>query len=52
MRKYLHWDDSTLEELIRERWAHVRKKFINSKVDEMPDRLQAILDCHGDLIGY
>lgn len=52
VHKYHHWDDSTLEELIHEGWAHVSQEFINSKVDEMPDRLQAVLDCHGDMTGY
>ena len=51
-RKYPHWDDSKWKELIRERSAHVSQEFINSKVDEMPDRLQAVLDCHGDFTGY
>ncbi len=28
------------------------QEFINSKVDEMPDKVQAVLDCHGDMTGY
>ena len=52
MRNYPHWDDSTLEELIREGWARVRQEFIKSKLDETPDRLQAVLNCHGDMTGY
>ena len=52
MRKYSHWDDSTSEELIGEGWAHVSQEFRYSKVDEMPDRLQAVLDCNGDFTGY
>ncbi len=52
MRKYPHWDDSTLEELVREGWARVSQEFINSKVDEMPDKLQAVLDSHGDMTRY
>ena len=51
-RKYPHWDDATLENLIREGWAQVSQEFINKKVQEMPDRLQAVKDGHGDLTGY
>lgn len=50
--KYLHWNDSILEELIYERQAHVSQEFINFKVDEMPNRLQTILDCHNDMTEY
>ena len=52
VRKYPHWGDSTWEELIREGWARVSQEFINSKVDEMPERLQAVLDSHGNMTGY
>ena len=40
-RKYPHWDDATLENLIREGWAQVSQEFINKRVQEMPDRLRA-----------
>lgn len=52
MRKYPHWDDATLEELIREEWARVSQEFINSKVDEIPSRLRDITNVHGDMTGY
>lgn len=52
VRKYPYWDDSTWEELIREGWARVSQEFINSKVDEMPERLEAVLDSHGDMTGH
>lgn len=51
-RKYSHWDDATLENLIREGWAQVSQEFINQRVQEMPDRLQAVKDGHGELTGY
>lgn len=51
-RKYPHWDDATLETLIREGWAQVSQDFINRKVQEMPDRLQVVRDCKGALAGY
>lgn len=52
VRKYPHWDDATLEELIREGWARVSQEFINSKVDEMPNRLRDVINGHGDMTGY
>lgn len=30
--KFSHWDDATLENLIRERWAQVSQEFINKSV--------------------
>lgn len=51
-RKYPHWDDATLETLIEEGWAQVSQDFINRKVQEMPDRLQAVIDCKGALTAY
>lgn len=39
IRKYPHWDDATLKELILEGWSHVTQDFINKQVSTMPDRL-------------
>lgn len=52
VRKYPHWDHSTTVELIMEGWATVTQDFINSKVNEMPQRLQAVIDWDGAMTGY
>ena len=49
LRKYPHWDDATLKELILEGWT---QEFINKRVRSMPDRLQAVLDGEGATTGY
>lgn len=41
-RKYPHWDDDTLKELIKG-WAQVSQEFINSKVQEIPKRLRDVI---------
>ena len=35
-----------------EEWATVSQDFINSKVDEMPQRLQAVINEDGAMTGY
>ena len=30
----------------------VSQEFINKRVQEMPDRLRAVIDGHGELTGY
>ena len=52
LRSVAHWDDETTEELIIEGWAEVKQSFINRIVNEMPERLQAVIDGHGALTGY
>ena len=39
-------------ELVHEGWATVSQRFINEKVDEMPQRLQAVIDGDGAMTGY
>lgn len=52
VRKHPRWDDSTLEELVRAGRAGVSQEFINSKADEMPEKLQSGLDSHRNMTGY
>lgn len=51
-RKYPHWDDETLKELIVEGWAQVSQRFINEKVVEMLKRLREVGDGKGKMTGY
>ncbi len=37
---------------MREGWAQVSQEFNNKRVLEMPDRLQAVKDGHGESTGY
>lgn len=50
--KYPHLDDAALETLIREVWAQVAQDFINRKVEQIPERPQAVRDSEGTLAGY
>ena len=52
VRKFPHWDDSSLKELIIDEWGRVTQKFINERVDQMPERLQAVIDGKGAITGY
>jgi hypothetical protein len=52
LRKFPHWDDVTIKELIDEGWGCVSQAFINKKVDEMPDRLRAVIAGNGQMTGY
>ena len=52
LRKFPHWDDATTKELIVEGWGRVSQAFINEKVDQMPDRLRAVIEGDGQMTGY
>lgn len=52
VRKYPHWDDDTLEALIREGWSGVSQEFINERVRSMPERLKEVIKAHGAMTGY
>ena len=52
VRKFPHWDDNSLKELIIEGWGPVSQDFINERVDQMPARLQAVIDGKGAMTGY
>lgn len=51
-RKYPHWDDNTLKELIKEGWAQVSQEFINSRVQEISKRLRDVIVDEGEMTGY
>jgi hypothetical protein len=42
----------TTKELIDEGRGRVSQAFINEKVDEMPDRLRAVIADNGQMTGY
>ena len=46
------WDDATTKELIYEGWATALQKFLNEKVESMPEGLQAVKDREGKLSSY
>ncbi len=52
LRKYPHWDDSTMKGLVYEGWSYVPQKFINKSVRSMPDRLKAVIEGEGKMTGY
>ena len=52
VRKYPHWDDATLKELIRAGWDRVSQEFINERVRSMPERLQSVINSHVAITGY
>ena len=52
VRKFPHWDDASLEQLIREGWARVSQEFINERVLSMPKRLKEVKDAKGAMTGY
>lgn len=52
LKKYPHWDDATTKELIVEGWSGVSQSFINQKVEEIPDRLKAVIDGDGQMTDY
>ena len=52
LKKYPHWDDQTMKELIVERWAHVSQESINKNARSMPDRLRSVLVTEGKMTGY
>jgi hypothetical protein len=38
--------------LIKDDWARVSQEFINERVCQMPERLQAVIDAKGAMTGY
>ena len=52
IRKFPHYDEATTVGLIHEGWSNVSQNFINSKVAEMPKRLQAVIYGDGAIRGY
>jgi hypothetical protein len=52
VRKFLHWDDATIKNLIVKKWTHFSQSFINEKMIEMPHRLKTIIDEDDQIIDY
>ena len=52
VRKFPHWDDASLEQLIREGWARVSQEFINESGLSMPKGLKEVKDAKGAMTGY
>lgn len=52
VRKYPHWDEASLRQLIKNDWARVSQRFINEKTCEMFERLQSIIDAKGTMTDY
>ena len=52
LRKYPHWDDAITKGLICEGWEAVSQELVNAKVITVPERLKAVLDSGGQMIGY
>lgn len=52
VRKYSHWDDTTLRELIVERWNQISMNFINKQISSMLSRLQTVIDGEDKMTDY
>lgn len=52
IRKEPHWDRQDTRNLAQEGWDRIEQKWINKKVDEMPERLLAVIRAHGKASGY
>lgn len=52
VRKFPHWNDFSLKELIVDGWERMSQEFINERVDQMPERLQAVINGKGAMTGY
>lgn len=52
MKKHPHQDEFETRELTYQGWQKVTQKFINKRVEQMPERLQACRDMDGRMTGY
>ena len=52
IRKFPHFTKLETIQLAREGWEGIKQDWINKKVDEIPDRLQAVIDHKGLATGY
>jgi hypothetical protein len=50
--KFPHWDDVSIKDLIDEKWERVSQGFINEKVDEMSDKLRAMIADNVQMTSY
>jgi hypothetical protein len=52
LKRFPHWDEFETRDLAIEGWEQVSQRFINERVDSMPQRLQDCYDMDGRLTGY
>ena len=52
LRQTAHWDDDMVWEVAKEGWEALSIRTINLWCDSMPERLQKVLDSHGQLTAY
>ena len=49
VKKRPYWDDELVEELAQEAWKNITQKWINDKVDSMPQRLRDVINSDGQM---
>ncbi|KAF1946295.1 hypothetical protein EJ02DRAFT_496461 [Clathrospora elynae] len=52
LKRFPHWDEFETRELAHEAWQSISQKFINERVDSMPQRLQDCIEMEGRMTGY
>ena len=52
LRKFAHWDEETVYGVAKEGWNRLSQQTINSWIDSMPARLQAVIDGKGQMTAY
>jgi transposase len=52
IRKFPHWQKQDTIRLATEGWERIEQDWINKKIDEIPDRLHAVIQHHGKASGY
>ncbi|KAF1964030.1 hypothetical protein BU23DRAFT_585773 [Bimuria novae-zelandiae CBS 107.79] len=52
VKKFPHWDEGDTRELALEGWDKVTQKFINERVETMPQRLQDCINMDGQMTGW
>jgi hypothetical protein len=52
LRKVAYWDEESLYQVAKEGWEGLSQKTINTWIDSMPTRLQAVIDAKGQMTGY
>ena len=52
MRKVVYWDEELLYQVAKEGWEGLSQKTINTWINSMSTRLQAVIDAKGQMTGY
>jgi hypothetical protein len=52
LRKFAHWDEETVYGVAKEGWNRLSQQTINSWIDSMPIRLQAVINGKGQMTAY